>query len=297
MKMMMRPQKTQFENKTYKFTTPGAGSLDLSLAKLAAGDLRYHAFMVGGAGGQSAQALGYAGTTGPYLGKAGGGGGGSLLITGHVADLPASTPYYVANKGTSPANAGNNADAPNGGNGEASWFISGTWSALGGHGGIGGDFDGNSSAGNGSGSIGGAGGGNSAGLGVPGAGGDGGFMSWDASGSPNGGDQTSATAGTFVGVGGSEVRPTPLAIGGGGGGGGGRPDLPAYSPSSAGAGGNGNNGGFAVPPTGASGSAGGFGGGGSNQQNEFGAPEEYYGSGGTGTPPRFGTGLVLVLLF
>lgn len=299
MRMMMRPNYKQFNGRQMlKATVPGSSTLDMRLPKQAQGAelMQYQAFLVGAAGGKSAQALGYSGTVGPYLGRAGGGGGGSLMLQGVVADLMDDVPYTVGAAGTQPANAGNNANAPDGTAGGDSTFYDGTFIAHGGKGGIGGDFSGTSSSGSGSGSIGGAGGTNSAGLGAGGVGGDGGFMSWGPGGSPDGGGQTSPTAGTYVGVGGALTHPMPKAIAGGRGGGGGRPDLPSWSPSSPSAGGTGNSGGFPVPGSAASGADGGYGGGGSYEQVNF-LVQEYYGSGGTvAGQVRSANGLVAVNL-
>lgn len=284
MRMLMRPQSSQLVGKAIKITTPGSGTIDVRLFKQAAslaGGAGYQVFLVGAAGGKSAQALGYGGTDGPFLGRAGGGGGGSLMLQGVVGDLPDDVPYVCGAAGASPANAGNNAKAPNGGNGGDSTFYDGLHWAQGGRGGVGGDASGNSGSGFLSGAIGGAGGGNSAGLGVGGVGGDGGFMSWGPGGSPDGGSQTSPTAGTYVAPGGSIGHPAPTVTAGGKGGGGGRPDLPDWTPSSPSAGATGNSAGYPAVGSPSSGSDGGFGGGGAFAQVDGLSTTEHYGSGGT----------------
>jgi hypothetical protein len=295
MRMMMRLQPKQVA-KTWVLTTPGSGTIDVRLQKLGApgGYMSYHAFCVGGAGGRSAQALGYAGTSGPYAGRAGGGGGGSILLAGVTSDLPDDVPYQVGAAGTQPANGANNADAPNGSAGGDSWFYDSAYSGFGGKGGIGGDYDGNSTSGNGTGSVGGAGGSNSGALGTGGVGGDGGTVSWSSSGTPDGSGFTSPTAGTYDGVGGPIGHPAPTIIGGGRGGGGGRPKHANISyPTTATAGAAGNNGGFSVPGSSASGNDGGYGGGGARAQADDYLNTEVYGSGGGGTN-RFAQGCVIV---
>lgn len=295
MRMMMRLQPKQVA-KTWVLTTPGSGTIDVRLQKLAApgGFMTYQAFLVGGAGGRSARALGYLGLEGLYLGRAGGGGGGSLLLQGVTSDLPDDVPYTVGAAGTTPNDAGNNADAPNGTAGGDSTFYDATFIAHGGKGGVGGDFDGGASSGNGQGSVGGAGGTNSAGLGAGGVGGDGGSEFWDTSGTPSFSGATSPTAGTYVGVGGPIGHPAPTVIGGGRGGGGGRPKFNGSTPSSAAtAGATGNSGGFSVAGSAASGADGGYGGGGARAQVDDYTNTEVYGSGGGGTN-RFAQGCVIV---
>ncbi len=289
MKMMMRPMPGQAK-KEYKFTTPGAAIMDLQFAQLCGPTVRYDAFLVGGAGGKSAAALGYSG--GPSMGRAGGGGGGCLQLTGYVKDLAALVPVIVGDQGSTPANAGANAPAPNGGTGGASSMqtLVNTYYAFGGQGGQGGDFSGNSSAGfvatHG---IGGAGGGNSVSLGTGGVGGDSGGYSWDSSGTPDGSGSTAATAGTYVGGGTAPVN------GGGKGGGGGRPDIPAWSPTSPGAGATGNNTGRLATGSPVSGADGGNGGGADISLFTFdGRPSEIYGQ--AGVAGRFPQGIVLVLV-
>jgi hypothetical protein len=287
---------SQFAGKVIlKSSTPGGGTIDMRLYKQAGIFLNYQVLLIGGAGGRSAQALAYGGISGPYAGRAGGGGGGTLLLQGVVTDLPDTVGYYVGGVGTQPANAGNNAKAPNGGNGGDSTFYDETFYAEGGRGGVGGDGTGNSSNGSVGGAVGGAGGGNSAGLGSGGVGGNSGTFYWSTSGSPDGSGQTLPTAGTYVGAGGPISHPRPTVIGGGHGGGGGRPDIPDYSPFSPSAGANGNNGGFAVPPSGASGADGGYGGGGSYGPIDY-LVTEYYGSGAPAAG-RFAQGLVAINLF
>lgn len=249
----------------------------------------YSAMAVGGAGARSAQAIMWSGEVG--MGRAGGGGGGSIRISGTVLDLPDNLPIHVGAAGTTPANAGANAKAPNGTNGEDSWVYSTAYSAFGGKGGVGGDFSGGSSSGSGSGGVGGAGGGNSGALGAAGAGGNSGTYSYGGGGTPDWSGGTGATAGTYVASGGPLTHPLPKITAGGNGGGGGRPDIPVFSAPSPTAGAAGNNGGFSVPGGTVSGSDGGYGGGGAMAQMD-GVSPDVYGTGGGGAN-RFATGLVV----
>jgi len=210
MKMLMRLDKTQVKS-SFRWDTPQSGTKFNKNLAIMVGFKNYAAFIVGGGGGRSGDALS---SFSNYKSRSnGGGGGGSLRLSGLLADLPLDSVIAVGDKGAYGANSpSDNVFAGHGMDGGNSSFNEHV--AFGGKGGHGADYQSNgqyiSTQG-----FGGDGGSNSAGLGAGGVGGlqqgkdpAGGNTPWSA-----------ATAGTYV-VGGAYP-----VVGGGKGGGGGAGDV------------------------------------------------------------------------
>lgn len=271
MKIMMRPDKSQ-QVTVLKYTTPGYYEYRKML-HLLTGFTTYEALLVGGAGGQSGQALGNASSR-QY--QCGGGGGGVLRLSGPIADLPSISALVVGGPGANGADSlSNEAKAGNGEDGGDTLFNA--HMAYGGGGAIGGQYAISGSGGTLSrqyptNSEGGDGGGNSAALGTGGAGGRAARLEQEP-GTAEVINSTAPTMGTYV-VGG--VAPV---IGGGVGGGGGPGDClevinVGQSTGQARAGGAGNHPDLSSA-AGNSGSTSGGSGGGANVQTITGVAEEY----------------------